>query len=346
MRDERLATLRSQFDDATETLTILRDGKQVARGQLDQPDRPPAHRAVHRRLHEGRAARGPEDRARARPQLLRRGGQVRAHRQPGERARVRAHAGPADRSAALPRQSLHRRRGAVGRVRLARQGRCRSGRRGSPCSARTQRCDATNVDPATGARDMAIPAWLQRSLGHSDFGIYAKVVTGGELAPGAPVVPPVRRPSSSQPSAKRESRDQVKLLGPGYFAARNSGMTTQSRGSSLAGVAGSGCSRPCCDEPDGAGTRAARAAAGSGRGDAARHHAPTAGLCRAHRAGDPGRRRVGAALDRLAVAISTIAPIARRSPRSPRGRCGGHDRGSGSGRGSDRAGNGRSRLAS
>jgi uncharacterized protein len=34
MRDERLATLRSQFDDATETLTILRDGKQVARGQL------------------------------------------------------------------------------------------------------------------------------------------------------------------------------------------------------------------------------------------------------------------------------------------------------------------------
>src|SRR5215475_14730141 len=34
MRDERLATLRSQFDDATETLTIFRDGKQVARGQL------------------------------------------------------------------------------------------------------------------------------------------------------------------------------------------------------------------------------------------------------------------------------------------------------------------------
>src|SRR6201988_1006698 len=34
MRDERLATLRSQFDDATETLTIFRGGKQVARGQL------------------------------------------------------------------------------------------------------------------------------------------------------------------------------------------------------------------------------------------------------------------------------------------------------------------------
>jgi uncharacterized protein YcbX len=56
--------------------------------------------------------------------------------------------------------------------------------------ARTQRCEATNVDPATGARDMAIPAWLTRSVGHSDFGIYAKVVTGGELTVGAAVLPP------------------------------------------------------------------------------------------------------------------------------------------------------------
>src|SRR5262245_1613759 len=34
MRNERLATLRAVFEDATETLTIFRDGKQVARGQL------------------------------------------------------------------------------------------------------------------------------------------------------------------------------------------------------------------------------------------------------------------------------------------------------------------------
>src|ERR1044072_2911131 len=37
MRDERLATLRSSFDDQTETLVIQRDGKQVARGQLTTP---------------------------------------------------------------------------------------------------------------------------------------------------------------------------------------------------------------------------------------------------------------------------------------------------------------------
>jgi hypothetical protein len=57
--------------------------------------------------------------------------------------------------------------------------------------ARTQRCEATNVDPDTGARDMAIPAHLIRTWSHQDFGIYAKVMMGGEIAIGSPVVPPV-----------------------------------------------------------------------------------------------------------------------------------------------------------
>src|SRR5512145_3175803 len=34
MRNERLATLETRFDDASQTLTILRAGKQVARGDL------------------------------------------------------------------------------------------------------------------------------------------------------------------------------------------------------------------------------------------------------------------------------------------------------------------------
>ena len=37
MRDERLATLRSTFDDATQTLTISRGGKPVVSGRLDTP---------------------------------------------------------------------------------------------------------------------------------------------------------------------------------------------------------------------------------------------------------------------------------------------------------------------
>jgi uncharacterized protein len=56
--------------------------------------------------------------------------------------------------------------------------------------ARTRRCEATNVDPARGVRDMAVPAHLQRTWGHQDFGIYATVVTGAEIAVGVPVIPP------------------------------------------------------------------------------------------------------------------------------------------------------------
>jgi uncharacterized protein YcbX len=56
--------------------------------------------------------------------------------------------------------------------------------------ARTQRCDATNVDPATGKRDLAVPAHLLKTWGHQDVGVYAKVVEGGSIAVGVPVSAP------------------------------------------------------------------------------------------------------------------------------------------------------------
>lgn len=49
---------------------------------------------------------------------------------------------------------------------------------------RIVRCAATNVDPVTGERDRAIPEALQKHLGHADCGIYAEVVSGGEVRPG------------------------------------------------------------------------------------------------------------------------------------------------------------------
>ena len=49
---------------------------------------------------------------------------------------------------------------------------------------RIVRCAATDVDPATGIRDLTIPATLQRNLGHADCGVYAEVVAGGEVAVG------------------------------------------------------------------------------------------------------------------------------------------------------------------
>ena len=49
---------------------------------------------------------------------------------------------------------------------------------------RITRCAAINVDPDTGARDLAIPQALMRRLGHQECGIYAEVIAGGSVAVG------------------------------------------------------------------------------------------------------------------------------------------------------------------
>jgi uncharacterized protein YcbX len=49
---------------------------------------------------------------------------------------------------------------------------------------RIERCAATNVDPATGVRDLQIPRSLMQAYGHFDCGIYAEVLSGGILSPG------------------------------------------------------------------------------------------------------------------------------------------------------------------
>jgi uncharacterized protein YcbX len=49
---------------------------------------------------------------------------------------------------------------------------------------RIVRCPATNVDPDTGARDLEVPATIKRLLGHMDCGIYGEVIAAGRIAPG------------------------------------------------------------------------------------------------------------------------------------------------------------------
>lgn len=49
---------------------------------------------------------------------------------------------------------------------------------------RTERCAATNVNPETAARDLNVVKGLMQAYGHTDCGIYAKVVTGGRIAVG------------------------------------------------------------------------------------------------------------------------------------------------------------------
>jgi uncharacterized protein len=189
MRDERLATLRSKFDDATQTLTIFRDGKQVARGQLSTP--------LGRQLIEQFIAAYMKSELRGAPRIVFADGHSfsdvsakcvhivnlasvqevgRAVGRPVDPLRFRANlylegAEPWSEFKWLDKEI------SVGPARLK-------------VFARTQRCEATNVDPASGARDMAIPAHLLRTWGHQDVGIYAKVLDGGDIAVGAPVTAP------------------------------------------------------------------------------------------------------------------------------------------------------------
>ena len=43
------------------------------------------------------------------------------------------------------------------------------------------RCDATGADTATGRRDIDMVRMLESLYGHTDFGIFAEVVTGGPI---------------------------------------------------------------------------------------------------------------------------------------------------------------------
>jgi uncharacterized protein len=49
---------------------------------------------------------------------------------------------------------------------------------------RIDRCAATEVDPASGVRDLPIPKTLLRDYGHIDCGVYLAVTGGGALAEG------------------------------------------------------------------------------------------------------------------------------------------------------------------
>ena len=52
------------------------------------------------------------------------------------------------------------------------------------CISPITRCAATQVNPTTAARDLDIVAALGRSFDHTNMGVYAEVVAGGEIAVG------------------------------------------------------------------------------------------------------------------------------------------------------------------
>jgi len=187
MRDERLATLKTHFEESTHTLTILRDGKQVARGQLSTP--------LGRKMIEQFLAAYMRAELRGAPKI------VSAQRLTfSDMAAKCVHIVSLDslreleRAAATPLNPLRFRpniviEGSNAWEELKWVGKTISaGDAELHVFSRTQRCAATDVDPDTGKRDTAIPAVLQRTWGHTDFGVYAEVTRGGTTAVGDMVV--------------------------------------------------------------------------------------------------------------------------------------------------------------
>ena len=57
---------------------------------------------------------------------------------------------------------------------------------------RIVRCAATNVEPRSGIRDLAIPETLLRTFGHSDCGVYGEVIAAGTVSVGDAITPVTR----------------------------------------------------------------------------------------------------------------------------------------------------------
>jgi uncharacterized protein YcbX len=183
MRDERLAALMTRFDEETQTLTINRDGRAVVSGGLSTP--------TGRMVIEQFLAAFMKQSLRGAPRIV----SAPDHTFADSREKCvhlvnLASVRELERTAGRAVDHLRFRPnlvidGVAPWTELSWVGRdITIGAARLIVTARTERCAATNVDPATGARDMDIPAVLGRKWGHMDFGVYAKVTTGGALSVG------------------------------------------------------------------------------------------------------------------------------------------------------------------
>lgn len=183
MRNERLARLRSRFDDRTTTLSISEDGRELVSANLMTEE--------GRRAIEDFMRSYMKDDLRGAPRLVHAPGFSHSDA-PAKLVSIINLASVRDLEKAIDRpvDPLRFRANVyvdglepwedhewVGRT-------LKLGDATLKGVFRIQRCAATNVDPSTAARDMEIPATLQRLWGHMDLGLYTQVVEGGTIRPG------------------------------------------------------------------------------------------------------------------------------------------------------------------
>jgi len=183
MRNERLAALETQFDEATHVLTIRQNGREQARGDLYSAQ----GRATIERFFAAYCA----DELRGTPKVLHAPG----HSFSDVAARVvsiinLASVAAVENAVGAPVDPLRFRGNlyvegwpawhefslldkivGIGSARLK-------------IVKRIVRCAATNVEPGTGIRDLQIPKTLNDAFGHTDCGVYAEVLSPGHVASG------------------------------------------------------------------------------------------------------------------------------------------------------------------
>jgi uncharacterized protein len=193
MRNERLAGLQTVFEDRTNLLTIRKDGRMAVQGDLETAA---GRNAIEQFFSANfqRELKGPpkvlasaghsfSDVARKVVSIINLasvravGNMVGAEVHPLRfRANLYLEGWPAWHELELLGRTL-----AIGDARLK-------------VVKTITRCAAVNVDPETAARDLEIPAALERRLGHNLCGIYAEVIRGGAIAIGDEIAVEEPRP--------------------------------------------------------------------------------------------------------------------------------------------------------
>lgn len=189
MRHERLSQLDTRYDDATHMLVIRGEGRELARGDLSTREGRLAIEAFFRRFIPAELSGPPKVLPAERHSFSDVSAKVVSIINLAAVAAIEGVVGvpvhplrfranlyvdgwPAWHEFGLIGQEI-----AIGDARLK-------------VSKRIMRCAATNVDPDTGTRDLAIPATLMHTYDHADCGVYASVIAGGEIRPGNSIVIP------------------------------------------------------------------------------------------------------------------------------------------------------------
>ncbi len=183
VKNPRMARLKTHFDDASDTLSIERDGREVARGRLSDP----IGRAVIEQFlaaYMGDEARGHTTIAlgdginftdKEEPYISLIGlasvrDLERVARSPVDPLRFRANVYLED-TTPWAEFGWVGREISIGAVRLK-------------VEQRITRCAATELNPTDGKRDLAVLANLRSGFNHMQMGVYARTLTDGKIAVG------------------------------------------------------------------------------------------------------------------------------------------------------------------